>query len=135
MMGELEEANIGIVKRFYQYLADSDRDAAYANLVAEDCVLHETAVLPYAGVYHGREQMKEVLAGVVAGFDEFEVEIFNYLAGGDEVVVHLQIRGVGLKSRKPFEVPIMELWRIRDGKVVELRPFLYDASAIADALQ
>jgi ketosteroid isomerase-like protein len=29
----------------------------------------------------------------------------------------------------------MELWRIRDGKVVELRPFLYDAAALAAALE
>ncbi len=129
-----EEDNIAIVKRFYQYLADGDRDGAYANIVAEDCVLHETGVLPYGGVYHGRALMKATLAGVVAGFDEFACEIRNYLAGGDEVVVHLEIAGVGRVSRKPFKVPIMELWRIRDGKVVELRPFLYDAAAIADAL-
>jgi len=133
-MGQREEENVGVVKRFYQYLADGDRDGAYANLVAEDCVLHETGVLPYGGVYHGRELMKETLAGVIAGFDEFEFEIFNYLAGGDEVVVHLRMAGVGRESRRPFATPIMELWRIRDGKVVELRPFLYDSAAVAAAL-
>jgi uncharacterized protein len=133
-MGTQEDANIAVVKRFYQYLADNDRDGAYANVLAEDCVLHETGVLPYGGVYRGRELMKQTLAGVIAGFDDFACEIRNYLAGGDEVVVHLEISGVGRISRKPFKVPIMELWRIRGGKVVELRPFLYDAAAIADAL-
>ena len=133
-MGSQEEENIGIVKRFYQYLADNDRDGAYANVIADDCVLHEAAVLPYGGIYHGRDLMKETLAGVIAGFDEFDFEIFNYLAGGDEVVVHLRISGVGRESRKPFSTPIMELWRFRDGKAVELRPFLYDAASVADAL-
>jgi len=134
-MGLQEEANMGVVKTFYDYLARGDRDGAYANMVAEDCVLYEADVLPYGGVYRGRELMKETLRDVVARFDEFEFEIFNYLAGGDEVVVHLEIRGVGRESRKPFSVPIMELWRIRDGKVVELRPFLYDAAALAAALE
>lgn len=133
-MGKQEEENIGVIKRFYQYLADNDRDGAYENIIAEDCVLHEAEALPYGGVYHGRDVMKEVLAGVIGSFDEFEFEIFNYLAGGDEVVVHLRIAGVGRESRKPFSTPIMELWRIRDGKVVELRPFLYDAASIVDAL-
>lgn len=133
-MGDSEAANIAVVKRFYQYLADGDRDGAYANIMADDCVLHEASTLPYGGIYHGRERMKAVLSEVVAGFDEFEVDLLNYLAGGDEVVVHLNIRGVGRASRKPFDTRIMELWRIRDGKAVELRPFVYEAASIARAL-
>lgn len=133
-MGKQEEDNIAVIRKFYDYLAKGDRDGAYANVVADDCVLYETGVLPYGGVYHGRELMKGTLKGVIARFDEFEFEIFNYLAGGDEVVVHLEIRGVGRESRKPFSTAIMELWRIRDGKVIELRPFLYDAAAVAAAL-
>ena len=133
-MGNQEEENIAIVKRFYRYLAEGDRDGAYANVFAEDCVLHEAPSLPYGGIYHGRETMKRTLAGVISGFDAFETEIRNYLAGGDEVVVHLRIKGVGRVSRQPFDVPIMELWRIREGKVVELRPFLYDTAAIASIL-
>ena len=91
-------------------------------------------MLPYGGVYRGRSLMKETLAEVMAGFDEFKCEIHNYLAGGDEVVVHMNISGVGRQSRQPFSVPLMELWRICDGRVTELRPFLFDAAAIADAL-
>lgn len=133
-MDKREQANIAVVKRFYDYLARGDRDGAYANVMADDCVLHEAPALPYGGVYPGRQRMQETLAGVIARFDAFEVEIYDYLAGGDKVVVHLNIKGVGRLSRKPFETPILELWRIRDGRVVELRPFLYDAAAVIDAL-
>lgn len=133
-MGQPEDNNIGLIKTFYEYLANDDRDSAYAHLVAEDCVLYEADVLPYGGVYRGRDVMKDALKGVIARFDEFEFKIFNFLASGDEVVVHLQIKGIGRDSRKPFQIPILELWRIRDGKIVELRPFLYDAAALADAL-
>lgn len=133
-MGQREEANIAIVKRFYDYLASGDRDGAYANVMAEDCVLHEAPALPYGGIYHGRDRMQATLADVVGRFDEFEVEILDYLAGGDKVVVHLTIKGVGKVSRKPFDTPIMELWRIREGKVIELRPFLYDAAGVAEAV-
>ena len=45
-MGKQEEENIGVIKRFYQYLADNDREGAYENIIAEFCVLHETEVLP-----------------------------------------------------------------------------------------
>ncbi|MCJ2181007.1 nuclear transport factor 2 family protein [Novosphingobium album (ex Hu et al. 2023)] len=133
-MASEEETNIALVKRFYQYLDDNDRDGAYANVFAENCELHETEELPYGGVYRGRETVKEALAGVMAGFDEFQCEIRNYLAGGNEVVVHLHLDGVGRKSRKPFSVPVMELWRFQDGKAIELRPFLFDPGAITKAL-
>lgn len=134
-MGQREDANIAVVRSFYEYLGRGDRDGAYATFVAEDCVLHEADSLPYGGVYRGRELMKETLRDVVARFDDFSFEILNYLGGDDEVVVHLRLDGVGRESRKPFSIPIMELWRIRDGKVVELRPFLYDAAAMAEALR
>jgi len=133
-MAKREDDNIDIVKKFYEYLEKGDRDGAYDNILAKDCVLYEAGVLPYGGVYRGRSLMKETLAEVMAGFDEFECEISNYLAGGDEVVVHMNISGVGRQSRKPFSVPLLELWRICDGRVIELRPFVFDAAAIADAL-
>jgi ketosteroid isomerase-like protein len=133
-MGQQEDDHIAVVKRFYEYLANDDRDGAYANIIAEDCELHETSALPYGGVYSGRALMKQILAGVMARFDKFDCKILNYLAGGDEVVVHLHLSGVGRQSRKSFSVTALELWRIRDGKVVELRPFLFDAAVIADAL-
>ena len=133
-MGRREDENIKLVKKFYEYLESGDRDGAYENTFAEDCVLHETDMLPYGGIYRGRDLMKETLAGVMAGFDLFECKIHNYLAGDDEVVVHLTISGVGRKSRRPFSVALMELWRIRDGKAIELRPFLYNPAAIVEAL-
>jgi len=82
-----EAANVAVVKRFYALLGKGDRDGAYAACMAEDCVLHEAASLPYGGIYAGRNLMKTTLSGVTGSFDEFRYEIRNYLAGGDEVVV------------------------------------------------
>ena len=134
-MGEQEAANVAVVKRFYEILAQGDRDGAYAACMAEDCVLHQAASLPYGGVYPGRELMKTTLSEVTGSFDLFTYEIRNYLAGGDEVVVHLHMSGVGRKSRKPFSLPVMELWRFREGKAIEMRPFLYDSAALIAALE
>lgn len=134
-MREQEEANVAVVKKFYELLANGDRDGAYAACMAEDCVLHEAGSLPYGGVYAGRELMKTTLSGVTGRFDQFRYEIRNYLAGGDEVVVHLHMSGVGRESRKPFALPVMELWRFRDGKAIEMRPFLYDGTALIAALE
>lgn len=134
-MGGQEAANVAVVKQFYAILAQGDRDGAYAACMAEDCVMHEAASLPYGGVYPGRELMKATLSGVTGSFDEFRYGIRNYLAGGDEVVVHLHMEGVGRTSRKPFSLPVMELWRFRDGKAIEMRPFLYDTAALIAALE
>ena len=120
--------------RFGLSEASVARDNVAPTLPPKQRKEHERLVAAYGGVYHGRPLMKDVLRDVVARFDEFEVEIRNYLAGGDEVVVHLHLAGVGRESRKPFSMPVMELWRIREGKVVEMRPFLYDAAAMAKAL-
>lgn len=133
-MPSQEEANIARVRHFYELIAQGDRDGAYAETFAPDCELFEAAPLPYGGHYRGRDTVRDVLAGVVARFDAFEVDIRNYLGGADEVVVHLHLDGVGREGRRPFSVDVLELWRFRDGKAIELRPFLFDPLAVAAAL-
>jgi ketosteroid isomerase-like protein len=36
------------------------------------------------------------------------------------------------RNGKPISFPITGIWRLKDGKVVEITPFYYDTKAICD---
>jgi uncharacterized protein len=131
-MGAQEDANIKIIKTFYEYLAKGDRDWIYANLIADDIELIEPPSLPYGGIYRGKDLVRRTLKTVVETWDNMEFEIVNYLAGGDSVVVHAYLGCTGRRTGKSFHIPMMELWRIRDGRIIELRPFFHDTARMAE---
>lgn len=130
-MGKQEEANLAVVKKVYEYVDRGDSEGWMA-LVADDCEFHEPPSLPYGGSYIGIRAMRRGLRNMRGAWEDLEFEILNFTAGGDSVIVHLNIGGTGRKTGKHFWLPILELWRIRDGKVVELRPFPFDTTRMVE---
>jgi ketosteroid isomerase-like protein len=131
-MGAQEDANIAIMKKFYEMLAKGDRDWIYDNLIADDFELNEPWSLPYGGTYKGKDTVRRALKRVVESWDDMEFEILNYLAGGDSVVVHAYLGCTGKRTGRRFHLPLMEQWRIRDGKIIELRPFFFDTAKMCE---
>lgn len=130
-MSTQEERNIAVVKKVYEFVERGDREG-WMSLVADDCAFHEPDSLPYGGSYIGIKAMRRGLKNMRAAWEDLEYEILNFLAGGDCVVVHLNVGAKGRKTGKTFWLPFMELWRIRDGKVVELRPFPFDTARMVE---
>jgi uncharacterized protein len=126
-MSNQEERNLAIVKAAYAAMAKGDFEGFLAN-IGDDTEFHEAASLPYAGTYRGRTEIARGAKLMFGSWEDFTFNIMQYLSGGDLVVVHLMISGIGRKTGKSFSMPIMEMWRIRDGRVIELRPFYWDTA-------
>jgi len=120
-----EDTNLALVKKAYDMLGKNDIPGFFA-LFAADAELHEAPSLPYGGVYRGLAAVQRGSKLVFNAWKDFTYEVLQYTAGGDLVIVHVMICGVGKNTGKSFSMPIAELWRVKDGKVVELRPFYYD---------
>jgi uncharacterized protein len=120
-----EDKNLAIVKAAFAAGAEGDYDKFFADLTP-DAELHEADSLPYGGVYRGPEAVKRGVKTIYATWDEFKVDILQYGAGGDLVFVHMMISGVGRKTGKSFSMPVIDFWRLKNGKIVEIRPFYYD---------
>lgn len=130
-MASQEEANIALIKTVYGYVGRGDREG-WLQFVAPDCEFHEPPSLPYGGSYIGMQAMQRGLKNMRSAWEDLEYELLNFTAGGDSVVVHLNIGGTGRRTGKHFWLPILELWRIRDGKIVELRPFVFDTARMVE---
>ncbi|AUX42405.1 uncharacterized protein SOCE26_038360 [Sorangium cellulosum] len=100
-----------------------------------DLVIQEAESLPYGGTYHGPEGFHRLIARVFESVRSLHVEVEGMLADGDQVIAMLRVK-LGLKgSDREFETKVAEYWRLRDGKVIELRPFYWDTAALVSALR
>jgi len=131
-MTSVAEKNIAVVKKAYEALTNNLGMDVFLSHFAPDAEIHEAPSLPYGGVYKGMEMLPTGMAAIFTAFEDFRFNILNFLTGDDLVVVHLMLTGRGKKTGKTFSMPLMEMWRIRDGKVIEVRPFYFDTARVIE---
>lgn len=122
-----ETRNIDIIRTAYESMLKGDVDGFYA-AVTEGTEFHEAASLPYGGVYRGVAAVRKGVQRMFSSWDDFSFQILQYSAGGDLVFVNVMISGVGRKTGKSFSMPIIEMWRLKNGKITEIRPFYFDTA-------
>lgn len=119
------EANRQRAKDYFRAFATQDRDWLDAN-VAKTYVRRDTT-LPFEVVGpDGVMQLGDVLLGA---FSEIELDIQDTVAEGDKVLVRLQFRGVHSgafgdhqATGKRFDVMVLDLFRMENGKIAEQWP-------------
>ncbi len=121
----MSEANRKIVESAYEMLARGDWDSFYA-LFADDVVMHEAESLPYGGTYVGKDGLKRGIGKMFAAWEDMTYSVEQITAGGDLCFVYLHTSATSPRTGKTYAFPVAELWRFRDGKVVEFRPFYWD---------
>jgi ketosteroid isomerase-like protein len=116
-----------LVLNAYAAISSGDLDAFYS-CFHEDVVLHEAESLPYGGCYRGLAELKHGVAKVFDAWADFRFHVEEVAAAGDMAFVYLHGCGTGKKTGKTFAFPFVEVWRFRQGKVIELRPFYWDTN-------
>lgn len=109
--------------------ADWDRAAA---MLTDDFVAVEADNLPMAGSYHGRHGLRDLYVKVMGLMDVAGFERIQTTVGGDHAVTILSIRFAD-PALKPAE--LCEMFRFRDGKVCEIKPFYFDPAPVIAATE
>lgn len=97
-----------------------------ASMVTDDLVIDEAPGLPMAGRYSGRDALKDLYVDVFRMLQVESLEMIGRTFGGDRACCILKMHyGEGLE---PAE--LVEMFRFRDGKVAEIKPFYYDPAPV-----
>lgn len=121
--------NIDVIRRIYDVAKTGDLAAAL-QAIAPDAIAREAPSLPYGGEFHGPDGFARLLSQVFSSWEKFEMDVKELIDGGDTVVAIMQAR-IALKgSDRVTEMPMLEVWRLRDGKVVELVPYYWDTAQL-----
>jgi len=129
---EMENRNIEIVKGVLgEYLAGGID--ALKPFIADDVAVHVPVNMPYGGrAYRGWQGYLDVINAVRAFWANTKLEGSEYAATGNKVIVTSRLKARIAKTGKPYEGPVVEVWELRNGQIVNVTPFYYDTKAILD---
>ena len=99
-------------------------------LLTDDFFVTEASTMPFAGVYRGRGALRELYGKVMSMMDIVDLKIHETTVGHDYAVTLLDMV---LAGNPPVPVPLAEMFRFRDGKVCEIRPYYFDPTEIIKA--
>jgi uncharacterized protein len=136
----VEEENVRILRTAYETWdarKASDIDC-WVGIIDEDARLTSlaegNAPLAFTRKRKGRSEIVEYLQDLVDGWEMIYYRVDDYVAQGDRVVAIGSTSWRNKLTKKVATTPKVDVWRMKDGKVVEFSEFydtaqLYAASA------
>jgi ketosteroid isomerase-like protein len=126
-------ANVQIIRELYDAMgrADSNR---LRSLLSEDVmfVVPGPEGVGAAGTWRGFDGVQACFDKLRRDQENHAVEILEFVAERDKVVVRLHVKGRSLRTGKPFESDIIHYFSIENGRIVRLLDF-FDTAALAEA--
>ena len=130
---------LAAIQRFYEaeatYLTPGRGDFhALAATLDPECVLYQPASLPYGGEWHGPEGFERWLKAFGVQWSSLEVKDSEFYPVGDIVFSRSHVYAVARASNQAVDWPLLQFFRMRDSRILELRPFHWDTAAMLPAL-
>lgn len=124
---------IAVVRNLFAAVARRD-PAGVFSAYHPDIVINEAPSLPYGGEYRGREGAIRHAEGFRSTWDRYQPEASRnlepeFLAVGDRVVVLWRFRAQR-QTRESIDLPVVGIYRLREGRIIESRMFHFDTAAL-----
>jgi ketosteroid isomerase-like protein len=130
-MENREQRIIALASELYEITGRGDWDAA-ADRLTEDFFVTEAPGLPFAGVYRGKRALEVLYLKVTNTMDVTGFDIHQITAGGDWVVVILDIMARDADG-SALRIPLTEAMRFRGEQCCEIKPYYFDPALPARA--
>jgi ketosteroid isomerase-like protein len=126
----MSHEDVEVVRAIYAAFARRDRDGLMRQLDPSIRV-YDRSSHPDASVYEGREGFLRFSESDWEAFEDVVYEPEEFLTDGPYVIVSVKQSGRGKSSALGIEEQIVNLWKLRGGKCVELRIFTTMDEALA----
>ena len=128
------DANLALVKSTYEGSRSAENAKNLQHALASDARWTEAAGFPYAGTYVGFSAIAaKVFARLEIEWDNYRVDIEDYVAQGDKVFAFGTYSGTYVKTGKHFSARVAHLWKIHSGKIVSFEQFV-DSHSVVNAM-
>ena len=128
------DANLALVKSTYEESSSAENAKNLQHALASDARWTEAAGFPYAGTYVGFSAIAaKVFARLETEWDNYRVDIEDYVAQGDKVFAFGTYSGTYVKTGKHFSARVAHLWKIHSGKIISFEQFV-DSHTVVNAM-
>ncbi|GCL48312.1 nuclear transport factor 2 family protein [Microcystis aeruginosa] len=124
--------NIQIVQQLYTALGKGDIPTVLS-LLAEDVVWempHPRDQVPFGGIWKGVEEVKQFFMTTHDCAQFKQVQIQDYIAQEDKVVVIGHNKVMAKPTGKEYENDFVAVWTVQYGKIKEMRDFMDTVQAV-----
>ncbi len=133
MMLLMSYANVEVVERFEAAFVRGDM-VEVMSLVDADVGVHEAASLPYPGDHRGHDGFLRLVDTFNRVWEITSPLDLRFLDAGDEnVVVLVGYDVVARATGRALRLEMVEVYTVRDDKIVELDIYYRDTAAVAEA--
>jgi ketosteroid isomerase-like protein len=126
-------SRLSTVRRFMAATGAERRDER-RSLLHDDFVLHESGGLPFSGDYHGPLGFFELLAKMNDVLELAAGPISTDLLGDNAVAARFRLTFTSRASGESVEMPLVEIYTVRDGQIAELDVYYKDPAAVTALL-
>jgi ketosteroid isomerase-like protein len=120
---------VQFVDELYAATGVGDFDLA-ESMLTDDFFITEADTLPFAGVYRGKTALRELYTKVMGMMDVSGLNRVITTTSDDTAVCLLSFEFTD-PALKPAH--LAEVFRFRDGKACEIRPYYFDPTAVVAA--
>jgi ketosteroid isomerase-like protein len=121
-MSEQKSEKIQLVQNLYEAMARRDVSGVLA-ILDENISIAQTPLLPWGGEYSGHQGVLEFFQKLLGNLDT-SLKLEEYFEAEDRVVVIGRTQGRVLKNNAPFDVRLVHIWTLQNGKVTRFEPFI-----------
>ena len=134
-----DEGAKAVIERFYAaeatYLLSPEPDfAPVAATLDAECVIHQPASLPYGGEWRGHAGFEEWLRAFCKVWASLEVKGAELYVTGEVAVSRSHVYAETRMDRRKADWPLLQFFRLRGGRILELRPFYWDTAVLVEVL-
>jgi uncharacterized protein len=129
----MQSTNVTIVQSIFDALSKGDlaEAATYFDL---EIRIYEPAHLPYGGIYVGHAGFYALFQQLNQTFDRLIIPPSAIVDAGCAVIAMTTLQAQTRRTNIPVQMPLNEVFVVRNGKVTEIRPFYWDSAAIVAAI-
>lgn len=122
----------GRVEHLYALTAAGKWDEVEAQLT-DDFRIDEAASLPFGGMYEGKDALQKLFTKVFAFWEDPSLDYKDIAVSQDNIVVLLSFHATSRHNGQRLEMPLCEVFHLRDGKFSGITPYYFDTAAICRA--
>jgi ketosteroid isomerase-like protein len=141
-IAKIEQTAIQVLERFYEaerhYMqaGGPSAGASFDGMAATldpDVVLHQSPDLPWGGDYVGHAGVRDWSVKMSDAFDYLDVREAEFFEKGDTVVIICRVIMRSRRHGNQLDYPMSQVVTVRDGRIVEFRPFYWNVPEYAAA--
>lgn len=106
----------------------------WIELFDDSVVLIEPESLPHGGRHEGFGEFRSVQAAMRSLWDQTIEGTDYWPCGPDRVALRIVIRWTARATGRSAVIPMIDLMRFRNGRIIEVEVFLADTKALLDTL-